>query len=55
MAARWIFAVLALAFLAAALVRALRRGRGDPAARTWAWIALVFGAVAAWLAMTFGR
>lgn len=55
MAARWIFALLALAFLAAAGLRALRLRRADSAARTWAWLAAVFGAVAAWLSMTFGH
>ncbi|MGC3987185.1 MAG: hypothetical protein QM777_21935 [Pseudorhodoferax sp.] len=50
-----VFALLAGAFLAAAAARALRLRRADGAVRTWAWLALVFGAVAAWLAMTFGH
>ncbi|RCW75755.1 hypothetical protein [Pseudorhodoferax soli] len=50
-----VFALLAVAFLVAAAVRALRLRRADGAVRTWAWLALVFGAVATWLAMTFGH
>lgn len=51
----WLFALLALAFGAAAGLRLLRQRRADTAVRTWAWLALVFGAVAGWLAVTFGR
>lgn len=50
-----VFALLAAAFLVAAALRALRLRRADGAVRTWAWLALVFGAVATWLAMTFGH
>ncbi|QPF75648.1 hypothetical protein G8A07_23850 [Roseateles sp. DAIF2] len=46
---RWLFPLLALAFLVAALLRAGRRRRLDPAVRAWGLLALVFGAVSAWL------
>jgi hypothetical protein len=50
MAAKYVLAALALAFLAAAVVRGARGGGlKDPAVRTWLLIALVFTAVAAWL------
>ncbi|MFT3717375.1 hypothetical protein [Pseudorhodoferax sp.] len=55
MAARWIFGALALVFLVLALARARRLRRLDTAAHTWGWLALVFGAVALWLTVTFGR
>ena len=50
MAAKYILAALALAFLAAALVR-LSRGGGmrHPQTKTWLTIAVVFAAVSAWL------
>ncbi len=50
MAAKYILAVLAVAFLAAALVR-LRRGGGTshPQTKTWLLIAAIFGIVSAWL------
>jgi hypothetical protein len=50
---RWLFPLLAAGFLVAALLRALRVRRFDPAVRTWGLLALVFGAVSAWLGMTF--
>jgi hypothetical protein len=50
---RRLFPLLAVVFLAAALVRALRVKRVDPAVRTWGVLALVFGAVSAWLGVTF--
>jgi hypothetical protein len=50
MAARYILAVLAVAFLAAALVR-LARGGGisHPQTKTWLLVSVIFGAVSAWL------
>ena len=48
MAAKYILATLAAAFLLAAVWRWVRRGP-DPATRTWLLIALIFTAVAAWL------
>ena len=50
MAAKYILAALALAFLAAALMR-LSRGGGmrHPQTKTWLIIAVVFAAVSAWL------
>jgi hypothetical protein len=49
-AARYILAVLAVAFLAAAL-RRLSRGGGisHPQTKTWLLIAVIFGVVSAWL------
>lgn len=49
----WLFPLLALGFLVAALVRLARVKRLDPAVRTWGLLALVFGAVSAWLGVTF--
>lgn len=54
MATHWVFALLSLAFAIAATWRALRLRRADPAVRTWAWVALVFGAVSAWLTFRQG-
>ena len=50
MAAKYILAVLAVAFVAAALMR-LSRGGGiwHPQTKTWLIIAVVFAAVSAWL------
>ena len=50
MAAKYILAVLAVAFLAAALVR-LSRGGGiaHPQTKTWLLISVIFGAVSSWL------
>lgn len=55
MAPHWLFPLLAAFFLSAAVVRGLRVRRADPAVRTWALLAIVFAAIAAWLApgMTF--
>jgi uncharacterized membrane protein HdeD (DUF308 family) len=49
-AAKYILAVLAAAFLAAALMR-LPRGDGiwHPQTKTWLIIAVIFGAVSGWL------
>ncbi|MET3497975.1 hypothetical protein [Variovorax boronicumulans] len=50
MAAKYILAALAAAFLVAAALRCARgRTLRDPAVRTWLLIALIFTAVAAWL------
>ncbi|WBS00584.1 hypothetical protein OU994_19965 [Pseudoduganella sp. SL102] len=49
MHARVVFAVLALAFLAAAAVRLLRDGGLRPASKTWLLVAALFGATSAWL------
>ncbi|SFP06065.1 hypothetical protein SAMN05216567_10436 [Variovorax sp. OK605] len=50
MAATYVLAALALAFLVAAGRRCMRgRGAMDAAARTWLLIALIFTTVAAWL------
>ena len=50
MAARYILAALAVAFVAAAFMR-FSRGAGisHPQAKTWLLIGLIFGAVSAWL------
>ena len=50
MAAMYILAVLAVAFLAAALMR-LSRGGGisHPQTKTWLHIGVIFAAVSAWL------
>jgi hypothetical protein len=51
MAAKYILAALATVFLGAALRRMLRRGGGvsHPQTRTWLIIAIIFGAISAWL------
>jgi hypothetical protein len=49
MAAKYILAVLAVAFLLAAAARATRHGHTHPQVRTWALIAAIFGIVSAWL------
>jgi hypothetical protein len=46
---RWLFPLLALGFLAAALWRYARTRQWRGAAFTWLLMALIFGAVAAWL------
>ncbi len=46
---RWLFPLLAAVFTVLTTVRVLRARRLDPAARTWALLALIFAAVAAWL------
>jgi hypothetical protein len=46
---RWLFPLLAAVFAVSTLVRMLRSRRLDPAARTWALLAVAFGAVSAWL------
>ena len=45
----WLFQLLSLGFALAAVLRVLRSGRLQGAARTWAVMALIFGAVSAWL------
>ncbi|MBP6337919.1 MAG: hypothetical protein KA375_10000 [Vitreoscilla sp.] len=45
----WLFPLLSLGFGLAAAWRALRGGRMQGAARTWALLALIFGAVSVWL------
>ena len=50
MAAKYILSVLAAAFLLAALWHLVRDGFTlGPASRTWLTIAVLFGAVSAWL------
>ncbi len=50
MAAKYVLALLAVAFLLAALWRMSRDGfKLGPASRTWLVIALLFGAVSGWL------
>ena len=50
MAAKYILAVLAAAFLAAALIRGSRTGGfSHPQTRAWLLIAVIFGLVSAWL------
>ena len=50
MAAKYILAVLAVAFLAAALIRVSRGGGiSHPQTKTWLLISVIFGAVSAWL------
>jgi hypothetical protein len=49
MAAKYILAVLSVAFLVAAATRQVRDGSIGPAARTWFRIGLIFGAVSLWL------
>ena len=50
MSARLILSVLAVGFLGFALIHIGRNeGRIDPASRTWLLIAVIFGAVSAWL------
>lgn len=47
---RWLFPALAVLFVVLALGQRLRRGgHSNGAARTWLLLALIFGAVAAWL------
>ena len=50
MAAKYVLGVLAVAFLAAALMR-LARGGGaaHPQTKTWLLVAAIFSAVSAWL------
>lgn len=49
MAARFILAGLALAFLMAGTVRLLGSAGPHPQARTWLLIGAIFGVVSAWL------
>jgi hypothetical protein len=50
MAARYILAVLAIAFLTAGAWRAGRSsGRLHPQARVWLLIGIIFGAISIWL------
>jgi hypothetical protein len=49
-AAKYILAALAVAFLAASLVRLSRGGGvGHPQTKTWLLIAVIFAAVSTWL------
>jgi hypothetical protein len=49
-AAKYILAALAAAFLAAALIRLLRGGGiAHPQTKTWLLIAVIFAAVSSWL------
>ena len=53
MASKYIFPILGIIFLAAALRRITRTGnRSDPAARTWLIIGIIFTAVGTWLWFT---
>ncbi len=49
MAAKYILAVVGVAFLAMGLLRATRLGASHPQARTWMLIGAIFGLVSAWL------
>ena len=50
MSAKYILALVAAIFLAAALLRLFRGGgMSDPQARTWLLVAAIFAAVSAWL------
>ena len=50
MAAKYILAVLSVAFLVAALMRVSRGGGiSHPQTKTWLLISVIFGAVSAWL------
>lgn len=50
MGARWILAAAAAVFATLVAIRLLRSGgRWDPATRTWAIIAFIFGVVSAFL------
>ena len=50
MAAKYILAVFAAAFFAAALMRLFRGGGiGHPQTKTWLLIGVIFGVVSAWL------
>jgi hypothetical protein len=52
-ASKYIFSVLGVIFLAAAMRRITRAGnRSDPAARTWLIIGIIFTAVGTWLWLT---
>lgn len=46
---RWLFPLLAVLFIAAALWRRASSGHWRGAPLTWLWLALIFGVVAAWL------
>ena len=46
MSARWILGVLAIVFTVLAIVRLIRnQDRWDPAAKTWALIAVIFAII----------
>ena len=50
MAAKYILAVLAAAFLVASLLRLSRGGGvGHPQTKTWLLVSVIFAAVSAWL------
>jgi hypothetical protein len=48
-AAKYILAVLAVAFVAAALMRLSRGGISHPQTKTWLLVGVIFAAVSAWL------
>jgi bacteriorhodopsin len=48
-AAQYILAVLACAFLLAGAMGLARSGLSHPQSRTWLLIGIIFGAVSAWL------
>jgi hypothetical protein len=52
MLAKYILAVLAVLFLAAAGTRALGGGLSHPQTKTWLLVGVIFGAVSAWLLWT---
>jgi hypothetical protein len=49
MAAKYIFAGLALVFLTAGTIRLSRAGWSHPQPRTWLLVGIIFAVVAAWL------
>jgi hypothetical protein len=49
MAAKYILALLSVAFLAAAARRLARDGKLHPQSRTWLLIAIIFAVVSTWL------
>jgi hypothetical protein len=48
---RWLFPLLCVSFLAAALWRGLRSGNWRGAASTWLILSAAFGVVALWLGL----
>ena len=49
MAAKYILAVLAVAFLVAAAGKASGQGNRHPQVRTWTLVGVIFGIVSGWL------